>query len=63
MDEADYLGDRIGIMGGGKLKCCGRSLYLKSNFGVGYTLTIVKKEATISSDPIKQYVLGIIPEG
>ena len=49
MDEADYLGDRIAIMGEGKLKCCGRSLYLKSKFGVGYTLTLVKKATTTSS--------------
>lgn len=25
MDEADYLGDRIGIMGNGSLICCGNS--------------------------------------
>lgn len=29
MDEADLLGDRIAIMGDGKLLCCGSSLYLK----------------------------------
>jgi hypothetical protein len=27
--QADQLGDRIGIMQGGKLKCCGSSLFLK----------------------------------
>jgi len=30
MDEADFLGDRIGIMGEGKLICCGSSVYLKN---------------------------------
>lgn len=44
MDEADYLGDRIGIMGEGKLLCCGSSIYLKNKFGIGYTLTIVKTD-------------------
>lgn len=39
MDEADFLGDRIGIMGEGKLICCGSSVFLKNNFGVGYNLT------------------------
>lgn len=39
MDEADYLGDRIGIMGEGKLICCGSSVFLKNRFGVGYNLT------------------------
>jgi ATP-binding cassette, subfamily A (ABC1), member 3 len=39
MDEADYLGDRIGIMGEGKIICCGSSVFLKNRFGVGYNLT------------------------
>lgn len=26
MDEADYLGDRIAIMGEGKIRCCGSNL-------------------------------------
>ena len=43
MDEADILGDRIGIMADGKLKCCGSPLFLKNKFGVGYRLSIVKK--------------------
>ena len=30
MDEADYLGDRIGIMSEGQLKCLGSSMYLKN---------------------------------
>ena len=34
MDEADYLGDRIAIMGEGKLICCGSSLFLKNKYGV-----------------------------
>ena len=43
LDEADYLGDGIGIMAQGKLKCVGSSVYLKNKFGVGYNLTILKK--------------------
>ena len=46
MDEADYLSDRIGIMGEGELKCCGSSFILKNRFGVGYNLVIVKKDQT-----------------
>lgn len=42
MDEADILGDRIGIMASGKIKCCGSSLFLKKWFGVGYNLVIAK---------------------
>ena len=43
MDEADILGDRIGIMAKGKLVCLGSSLFLKNRFGVGFNLTIDKK--------------------
>jgi len=46
MDEADLLGDRIAIMGDGKLCCCGSSLYLKNKYGVGYSLFLEKKNAT-----------------
>ena len=30
MDEADFLGDRIAIMGQGELICVGSSAFLKS---------------------------------
>jgi ATP-binding cassette subfamily A (ABC1) protein 3 len=43
MDEADVLGDRIGIMVKGKIRCLGSSLFLKNRFGAGYKLTMVKK--------------------
>jgi ATP-binding cassette subfamily A (ABC1) protein 3 len=42
MDEADVLGDRIGIMAKGKLMCLGTSLFLKNRFGAGYKITFVK---------------------
>ncbi|XP_044750000.1 phospholipid-transporting ATPase ABCA1-like isoform X2 [Coccinella septempunctata] len=40
MDEADLLGDRIAIMSGGELKCCGSSFFLKKKYGAGYHLVI-----------------------
>jgi len=43
MDEADILGDRIGIMAHGRIMCLGRSMFLKNKFGVGYRLSMVKK--------------------
>jgi len=43
MDEADVLGDRIGIMAKGKVLCLGSSLFLKNRYGAGYKLTMVKK--------------------
>nr|CAD7204834.1 unnamed protein product [Timema douglasi] len=42
MDEADVLGDRIAIMSGGDLQCCGSSFFLKKKYGAGYYLIIVK---------------------
>ena len=59
-DEADFLGDRIAIMGKGKLICCGSSVFLKNKFGVGYNLTIVKKETTDDSKPIIDTIQRII---
>lgn len=46
MDEADVLGDRIGIMAAGKILCLGSSLFLKNRFGSGYKITMVKKLKT-----------------
>jgi ATP-binding cassette, subfamily A (ABC1), member 3 len=47
-DEADILGDRIAIMAEGKLQCVGSAMFLKSAYGVGYTLTIVKNQLLAS---------------
>ena len=42
MDEADILGDRIAVMHQGKVTTLGTSMFLKSKFGIGYNLTLVK---------------------
>uniref|UniRef100_A0A023FE72 Putative atp-binding cassette sub-family a abc1 member 1a n=1 Tax=Amblyomma cajennense TaxID=34607 RepID=A0A023FE72_AMBCJ len=42
MDEADLLGDRIAVINEGRLRCCGSSLFLKTRFGSGYYLTLVR---------------------
>lgn len=55
MDEADILGDRIGIMAAGKLTCLGSSIFLKNKFGVGYNLTIVK-DSSEPNNKIMQYI-------
>ena len=49
MDEADYLGDRIAIMAGGRLIALGSNIYLKNKYGVGYNITFVKKALNYSS--------------
>ncbi|RYH31736.1 ATP-binding cassette domain-containing protein [archaeon] len=40
MDEADVLGDRVGIMKGGKMVCVGSPYFLKRKFGKGYKLIV-----------------------
>lgn len=42
MDEADILGDRIGIVAEGVVQCSGTSLFLKNRFGVGYKIIFSK---------------------
>ena len=60
MDEADLLGDRIAIMAEGKLCCSGSSLFLKSRYGVGYHMTLVKGlNCTVSE--IESLVNSFIP--
>lgn len=44
MDEADILSDRVAIMSKGKLACVGSPLFLKTEFGVGYHLTVMLKD-------------------
>ncbi len=51
----------------GKLRCVGSSLYLKSKFGIGYLLTLVKdtsaaSRSTASSDAISKLIRSYVPE-
>ena len=41
LDEAEYLGDRIGIMSNGKFICSGSSSYLKSKYPCGVNLNLL----------------------
>lgn len=62
MDEADILGDRIAIMAEGQLRCVGSSLFLKKNYGVGYTFTVVKEHQGHGGAPIRDLVTRFVPE-
>ena len=62
MDEADLLGDRIAIMGEGRLRCIGSSLFLKRVYGVGYTFTVVRNTQGTGSVPVIDLVTHHIPE-
>ena len=58
-DEADLLGDRIGILVDGKLLCSGSSLFLKGRFGVGYHLNLVKGEGC-DVDTVVKLILSTV---
>ncbi|XP_076838178.1 phospholipid-transporting ATPase ABCA3 [Brachyhypopomus gauderio] len=61
MDEADLLGDRIAIMAGGELQCCGSPLFLKNKYGAGYHMVIVK-DALCSVSEITRLVHMYVPK-
>lgn len=54
MDEADILGDRIGILSEGVLCCMGSPLFLKKAYGVGYQLTVEKARNPTTKKPISE---------
>lgn len=57
MDEADELGDRIGIMDHGVMRTFGTSSFLKKRFGCGYILECeMKAGMTKRMDEISQFV-------
>lgn len=61
MDEADILGDRIAIMAGGELQCCGSSFFLKKKYGTGYQL-IMEKTKDCNITEITRLLKTYIPD-
>ena len=53
LDEAEYLGDRIGIMNDGDFICSGTSSYLKSKYPCGFNLNLLLNPA-VFNDNCKQ---------
>jgi ATP-binding cassette subfamily A (ABC1) protein 3 len=56
LDEADLLGDRIAFMSKGKLACFGTSLFLKSKYGVGYSIAISSNTLTKNVSAFKKLI-------
>mmetsp|Transcript_4477 Transcript_4477/g.10555 ORF Transcript_4477/g.10555 Transcript_4477/m.10555 type:complete len:2546 (+) Transcript_4477:319-7956(+) len=50
MDEAELLSDRVAVMKGGKLTCCGSPIFLKEGFGLGYSMTVVLEPPAAEGD-------------
>jgi hypothetical protein len=64
MDEADVLGDRVGIMSLGQMQCIGSTQFLKNTYGAGYKL-IFDKVPNMTKAQVEQltaFVQSSIPE-
>ncbi|PAA80697.1 hypothetical protein BOX15_Mlig019968g3 [Macrostomum lignano] len=62
MDEAEILGDRICVINKGRLVCSGSPMFLKKEFGEGYTLTLVKASPDCELDVVLNSVQSEVPE-
>ena len=61
MEEAE-IGDRIAIMASGKLMCNGSSLFLKHQYGAGYTLTVSKAKTNAPAGALASSAKGNTPK-
>lgn len=62
LDEADLLSDRIAVMCNGKLQCVGSSLFLKSRYGIGYNLTLVKTSRRCDIEQLNELIYAHISD-
>ncbi|XP_075157087.1 phospholipid-transporting ATPase ABCA3 [Haematobia irritans] len=60
IDEADAIGDRIAILNEGSLVAYGSPFFLKTRFGIGFDL-IVLKDPNTSAKPITELINQYIP--
>ncbi|XP_037941236.1 ATP-binding cassette sub-family A member 3-like [Teleopsis dalmanni] len=64
-EEADALGDRIGILSGGELQCYGSSYFLKNLYSTGYRLFLIKDmycDIEKVTEIIRKFIPNIQPE-
>ena len=52
LEEAEYLGDRIGIMLDGKFVCSGTGSFLKNNYPCGYNINFLMKNNCINRNEL-----------
>ena len=48
--QSTFLTDRKAILSGGRLRCAGSSLFLKTRYGLGYSLSYDKFELRLMAD-------------
>jgi ATP-binding cassette subfamily A (ABC1) protein 3 len=64
MDEADILGDRVGIMSLGAMQCMGTTQFLKNTYGAGYKL-VFDREVSMGDNELAAlttFVTGHVPD-
>eukprot|EP01031_Cornospumella_fuschlensis_P030350 gene30350-36672_t len=61
MDEADVLGDRVGIMTQGSMQCVGSTQFLKTHYGAGYKLVIEKTDG-FRVEELQAFFSTYVPE-
>ena len=62
MDEADVLGDRVGVMHTGALKCIGSPLFLKNRYGAGYDLALTRDGSSCDDGAVLAFVRRHVPD-
>jgi ATP-binding cassette subfamily A (ABC1) protein 3 len=60
LDEAEFLGDRIGIMSEGKLICEGTSSFLKNQYSCGFNLNLLLDENRINNKKKKMIIKSLM---
>ena len=60
LDEAEYLGDRIGIMSEGHFLCSGTSSYLKSKYPCGFNINLLINPTKFNENYKQECFQGIL---
>ena len=60
LDEAEYLGDRIGIMSDGHFLCSGTSSFLKSKYPCGFNINLLVNSKIFNEDYKQQFYNGLL---
>ena len=60
LDEAEYLGDRIGIMSDGQFLCSGSSSFLKSKYPCGFNINLIINSSIFNEEYKRELYNGIL---
>eukprot|EP00116_Pleurobrachia_bachei_P008177 sb/3468439/ len=61
VSEVTEIADRIAILLAGKLHCYGTPAFLKTGFGIGYTVRLEKEEEGCQDSAISRAILNSVP--